>query len=91
MLASGPFGGVVCLALWLASIVLLIRVVVSWIIVLGARPPASGPLRSAHDALLAVTEPMLKPLRKVVPAAGMFDLSVAVAFVIIFVLRSALC
>jgi uncharacterized protein YggT (Ycf19 family) len=38
-----------------------------------------------------VTEPALRPLRKIVPAAGMFDLSVVVAFIIIFVLRSVFC
>jgi uncharacterized protein YggT (Ycf19 family) len=30
-------------------------------------------------------------LRKVIPPAGMFDISVVVAFVIIFVLQAAFC
>jgi uncharacterized protein YggT (Ycf19 family) len=38
-----------------------------------------------------VTEPVLRPLRKVIPPAGMFDISVVVAFVIIFVLQVAFC
>jgi len=89
--ATNPVVSLACVALSLASIVLLIRVIVSWITVLGARPPVSGPMRTGYDLLFDVTEPMLKPLRKIVPPAGMFDLSVAVAFVIIFVLRTALC
>jgi YggT family protein len=88
---SGPVGDILCLALWLASMLLLIRVVVSWIAVFGARTPATGPLRTGYDLLFAVTEPMLRPIRAIVPPVGMFDLSVAVAFVIIFVLRIALC
>jgi YggT family protein len=82
---------VICVALWLASILLFVRVIVSWIAMFGARPPVSGPLRAGYDLLFQLTEPMLKPLRAIVPPVGMFDLSVAVAFVIIFVLRTALC
>jgi len=88
---TGPLGSIICVALWLATLLLFVRVIVSWIAMFGARPPVSGPLRSAYDLLFTVTEPMLKPLRAIVPPVGMFDLSVAVAFVIIFVLRTALC
>jgi YggT family protein len=83
--------GLICLALTLAWIVLLVRVVVSWLEFFGVRRPIAGPGRTAYDALFAVTEPMLRPLRKVIPPAGMFDISVVVAFVIIFVLQVAFC
>jgi YggT family protein len=83
--------GLICLALTLAWIILLIRVVVSWLEFFGVRRPIAGPGRTAYDAVFAVTEPMLRPLRKVIPPAGMFDISVVVAFVIIFVLQVAFC
>jgi YggT family protein len=89
--ASGPLGTLICLALTVAWIVLLIRVLVSWLEFFGVRPPPTGPMRSAYDLLFDVTEPMLRPLRKVIPPAGMFDISVVVAFVIIFVLQAAFC
>lgn len=88
---SNPVEGIICFLLTVAWILLLIRVVVSWLPVLGARPPSSGPLRTAHDLLFDVTEPVLRPIRRLVPPAGAFDLSVAVAFVIIFVLQIAIC
>ncbi|HWC72175.1 MAG TPA: YggT family protein [Actinomycetota bacterium] len=81
----------VCLALTLISVILLVRVILSWIQLAGWRPPATGPLRSAYDLLYDVTEPPLRALRRILPPAGMFDLSVVVAFIIIFVLRTALC
>jgi YggT family protein len=87
----GPLEGIACLLLRAAWLLLLIRVIVSWVGVFGWRPPPSGPLRRAHDLLFDVTEPILRPLRKLIPPAGAFDLSVAVAFVIIFVLQIALC
>jgi YggT family protein len=88
---SSPLTSLICLALTLAWILLLIRVVVSWLEFFGVRRPIAGPLRTAYDLLFAVTEPMLRPLRRIIPPAGMFDMSVIVAFVIIFVLQVAFC
>jgi YggT family protein len=81
----------VCVALTLLWVILLVRVILSWIQLAGWRPPATGPLRSAYDLLYDVTEPPLRALRRILPPAGMFDLSVVVAFIIIFVLQTALC
>jgi YggT family protein len=91
LVAVNPFSRLLCLALTLAWLLLLVRVIVSWIEYFGARPPMTGPLRSAYDLLIEVTEVGLKPLRRIVPPAGMFDISVLVAFVIIFVAQQALC
>jgi YggT family protein len=79
-----------CSVLWVATLLLLLRVVLSWLEFFGVRRPIVGPLRSAWDLLFTLTEPMLRPLRRIIPPAGMFDISVVVAFVIIFVLRVAL-
>jgi YggT family protein len=89
--ATNAVLNVICFALTVFWIVLLARVVVSWLEVFGIRPPVAGPLRAAYDLLFDVTEPVLRPLRRIVPPAGMFDLSVIVAFVIILVLQSAIC
>ena len=83
--------GLICIALWVATLVLLARVVVSWLEFFGVRRPIVGPGRTAWDLLYDVTEPALRPLRRIIPPAGMFDISVIVAFVIIFVLRYAFC
>ena len=81
----------ICLALTIIWLVLLVRVILSWVQLAGWRPPASGPLRSAYDLLFDVTEPPLRLLRRILPPAGMFDLSVVVAFIIVFVLQTAIC
>ena len=81
----------ICIALTVLEVILLARVVLSWLQLAGVRPPTGGPIRSAYDLLFDVTEPVLRPIRRIVPAAGMFDLSVVVAFVIIFVLQYAIC
>jgi YggT family protein len=82
----------ICIAVTVFWIVLLVRVIVSLLVYFaGMRPPSSGVLRSGHELLYDVTEPVLRPLRRVVPPAGPLDLSVIVAFVIITVLRTAFC
>jgi YggT family protein len=86
---------VVCLVLTVYWIILLIRVLVSWAYLFGFRTPISGPFRTVLDLLDDVTEPVLRPLRALIPpirAGGVgIDLSIIIAFVILLVLRSALC
>ena len=89
--ASNPLQTIVCLVLTVAWLLLLARVIVSWIVFAGWRPPSTGPVRSAYDLLNNVTDWAIRPLRKIVPPAGMFDMSVLVAFIIIFVARVAFC
>ena len=81
----------ICLVLYVFMIVLFIRVILSWLQFAGWRPPHSGPLRAAHDVIIDVTEPPLRLLRRIVPPAGVLDLSVLVAFVALTVLRTVVC
>jgi YggT family protein len=85
---------VVCVVLTAYTLILFIRVLVSWAFLFGFRPPYSGPLRTVLDLLDDVTEPVLRPLRALIPpirAGGVgLDLSIIIAFVILAVLRSAL-
>ncbi|HEY7477725.1 MAG TPA: YggT family protein [Actinomycetota bacterium] len=89
--ATNPIQTLICLALSVFGLLLLIRVVVSWLQLFGLREPVTGPLRSAYDLLFDVTEPVLRPLRRIVPPAGRFDLSIVVAFVVIFVAQNVIC
>ena len=73
------------------DLVLLARVIVSWIALRGGSSSVHGPAPLGYELLFDVTEPVLRPLRRIVPPAGLFDLSVVMAFIIIFVLRTAIC
>jgi YggT family protein len=92
--AQNALLGIVCVVATVYVIVLFVRVFVSWAILLGLRPPVSGPLRTGVDLLEGVTEPALRPLRAMIPpvrAGGVgLDLSIIIAFVILAVLRTAL-
>ena len=88
--SRSPLEQILCIALDVFTLVLLARVLLSWL-----RPPVSGPLRTAWDAVFAVTEPVLAPVRKILPpmrAGGPgLDFSPVLVFVALAVLRSAIC
>jgi YggT family protein len=93
--AQSAFTQVLCVLLSVYWIILLTRIILSWAMSLGWRPPYSGPLRTILDLIDAVTDPVLRPLRALMPpirAGGVgLDLSPLIAFVILFVLRSVFC
>jgi YggT family protein len=66
-------------------IVLFVRALFSWF------PPPSGGMATLCRILLDLTEPVLAPLRRVIPPAGMFDLSFLVLIIILVVVQGQLC
>ena len=81
---------ILCLLLLLYNFVVLARVISSWIPV-----PPSGPFRVVLNVVYDLTEPVLRPLRSILPPMRMgpvgLDLSPMVVFFIIFVLRVSIC
>lgn len=71
-------------------IVMFARIILSWFPV----EPGSG-LATVYGFLYSITEPVLAPIRRVIPPLGMggmgLDLSPLVVFFGISILRSAIC
>ena len=92
--AENALLNILCVLLTVYTILLFVRVIISWATMFGFRPPYSGPVRTILDLLEDVTEPVLRPLRALIPpirAGGVgLDLSIIIAFVILAVLRQAL-
>ena len=80
LLASVFQVAVIVISIFLYAII--IRAILSWLIVAGM--PAANPLLSI---LNSITEPVLAPVRRIIPPVGMFDLS---ALVVILALYSIL-
>ena len=79
-----PIVEIVLLVLRLYSWVLLARALVSWI-------PNLDPYHPAVQMLYRVTEPVLEPIRKIVPPlGGVMDISIIIAFFAIMVLEQIL-
>ncbi len=70
------------LILNILSIILIARAIFSWF---------DPTFRSSIGRVLFdITEPLLAPIRQIVPPVGMLDLSILVAFFILFILRTLL-
>jgi YggT family protein len=76
----------VCAFLTVYMVVMAARAVFSWFPV---RPGTA--LASMNGILYELTEPVLRPVRRVIPPAGMFDLSFIVVFFLLVILRSIVC
>ena len=75
------------LLFWLLTaymVVLALRAVLSWFPVRGG-----SFLASLNTLVFELTEPVLRPVRRVVPPVGMFDTSFLVVFIAIIILRTA--
>ncbi|MDQ1431187.1 MAG: YggT family protein [Actinomycetota bacterium] len=65
--------------------VLIARALLSWF---PLRPGTT--LATVRGGLVTVTEPVLRPVRRVIPRAGMFDLSFLVVFLGITILQQVI-
>jgi YggT family protein len=81
---------IICILLFIYWIVLLVRVISSFFPI-----PFSGPVRQIMDIVYAITEPVMRPLRNMIPPIRMgaiaLDLSPIIIFIVIAVLRQVLC
>ena len=66
-------------ALWAA---LLVRVLLSWFNI-----DPSSPIYPIANVAHQITEPILAPIRRILPDSGMFDFSPIVAFLLIMLVR----
>ena len=76
---------VLCALITVYTVILFLRAVFSWF------PAPSGGAATLYRILMDLTEPVLAPLRRVIPPAGMFDLSFTVLIIFMFILRSRVC
>jgi YggT family protein len=75
-----------CVLLTAYLVVLFARAILSWL------PPArSGAMVTISRLLVDLTEPVLAPLRRVIPPTGVFDLSFLVLIIGVSILRNAVC
>lgn len=64
-------------AIQLYSMVILVRVVLSWF------PPGGGALDTVRNWTIRITEPVLGPVRRVLPGMGGLDLSPVLVLIVL--------
>jgi YggT family protein len=81
----GAVLGVVSFVLLLVQLLLVVRAVLDWSVVL-AGPSAPGSLRSRLTAgVHTVTEPILAPVRRVLPPVRLGNAAIDLAFIVVLV------
>ncbi|CAN7305402.1 YggT family protein [Devosia sp. LjRoot16] len=68
--------------------IFLIMIIMSWLISFNVINTRNQFVASIWRVLNQITEPILKPIRRVIPAMGGLDLSPLIVFVIIFFLQN---
>jgi len=82
--AVGMFVQFLIAVVWLLEIAIFVRVLLSWI------DQNPYPTNEFKRVLFALTDPVLEPLRRVVPPLGMFDITPIVALLLLQVLERVL-
>jgi YggT family protein len=77
---------VLCAIINIYILILLARAVMSWFPI----RPGTGASSFLH-VLMQLTEPVLAPVRRVIPPAGMFDISFLVVIVVIEIFHAIIC
>jgi YggT family protein len=75
-----------CILIQAYMLVLIVRAIMSWFPLRG-----DSPFAPVYRIVYDVTEPALAPLRRIIPPAGMFDLSFIVLWIGLFILRNLIC
>lgn len=78
---------VILLVLRLYTYVIIIVAIMSWLIAFGVINVYNNVVRAIWDALNAITEPVLRPIRNALPAMGGLDLSPLILLLLIFLLQ----
>ncbi len=68
-------------------LVIFAQVVISWLVVLGIRSPL---ILSLYRAVTTVNEPIMRPLRKVIPNFGMIDITPMVAIIVLVIIQEVI-
>jgi YggT family protein len=76
--------------LWIASMVILVQVVLSWLVAFNVVNTYNPVVRGLLRGLETITEPVYRPIRKILPDFGGVDFSPMVVLLIIWLLQRLL-
>ena len=82
-----PFIEVVLILLDFVWYLIIASVVVSWLVAFGVLNTRNDVVDRALDILNRITDPILRPIRRLIPPMGGLDLSPMIVLLIIYVLQ----
>jgi YggT family protein len=84
VVGSDPLASLISLAFAVFQLAILGRILLSWV------DPSPFPDNALKRVLWALSEPILAPLRRLIPPVGMFDLTPMVAIIVLVVVERIL-
>ena len=78
---------IVDLLLYIVTWIIIIQAILSWLVAFNVINTHNDFVRSLVYALDRITEPLYRPIRKIMPDFGALDLSPMVVLLIIYILR----
>jgi YggT family protein len=82
------FLGFISYLITLYTYVVIANVILSWLMAFGVVNPYNSTVRAIWQALNALVEPLLRPIRNILPAMGGIDLSPIVLLLGCFFIQS---
>ena len=82
-----PFIEVILILLDFVWWLIIASVVVSWLVAFGVLNTRNDVVYRALDILNRITDPLLRPIRRLIPPMGGLDLSPMIVLLIIYVLQ----
>lgn len=69
--------------LWLLQIVIIVYIVLSWLLAFGVVPRYNPTTRSIMNFCQAIIDPLVRPIRRIIPPIGMMDFSLFILILIV--------
>ncbi len=70
--------------------IIVVQAILSWLIAFNVINTSNDLVRNVWDALGKLTEPMYRPIRKILPDFGALDLSPLVVLLILYILMNVI-
>jgi YggT family protein len=80
--------GFISYLITLYTYIIIASVILSWLMAFGIVNPYNQTVRAIDRALSALTEPLLRPIRNIMPNLGAIDISPLVLLLVCFFIQS---
>ncbi len=68
--------------------IIIIQIILNWLVTINMVNTSNRVVYLIGDAMFRLTEPVMKPIRKFIPAIGGFDLAPIVVVLLLFLIRN---